>query len=148
MSINNQPIHVARAAQYTHISLISMILVIMLKNIAATVIFTFDLIFPIPAWRLKFICNKKLKTKNKIAYCRIVPELINFSQKSVNAITSANTKKNILNINPTEMKISENTFFILAILLKSHVPCNSAITGNSRANIGPIIMKGMPIILR
>jgi hypothetical protein len=63
-------------------------------------------------------------------------------------MTSANMKKNILNIIPTDINISENIFFILFIFSMSHFPWSSETTGKMRVKIGAIIIKGMPMILK
>ncbi len=53
--INNQPIQVARAAQYTQIKLISIKFIIKLKIITVNIIFTLSFTFQIQAKILKLI---------------------------------------------------------------------------------------------
>jgi hypothetical protein len=60
----------------------------------------------------------------------------------------AKVKKNRLIALPNIRKLFVNISFTSAILESSPLLCISENTGKSRANIGPIMMKGIPIIER
>jgi hypothetical protein len=67
---------VASAAHSTQIFFIKIIFKIKLKTKAIEIIFNLSFTFQIQANILKLICNKKLKTRNKIEYCKIFQESI------------------------------------------------------------------------
>jgi hypothetical protein len=69
---------------------------IVLSTTAASIIFILSFTFQIPANILKFICRRKLNTRNRIEYCNIAHDFTNFSQNNTKAIISANTKNKIL----------------------------------------------------
>jgi hypothetical protein len=70
------------------------------------IILTLSFTFQIQAIILKFICNKKLKARNNIEYCKIFQDSINFSQNNIYAIIQANVKNNILKA----IAITKNVF--------------------------------------
>jgi hypothetical protein len=115
---------------------------------AARIIFILSFTFQIQANILKLICKRKLNTRNKIEYCNITQDLINFSQNKTNAMVSAKTKKRILKAIAMAAKFFWNICLISLIFSCCFFEWSSENTGNSRANIGPISRKGTQIILR
>jgi hypothetical protein len=120
----------------------------MLNTTAIAIIFTLSFTFPIHHMMLKFICKRKLKRSKRTEYCKIFPEVINFSPKSINAITSANTKKRVFDAIAIRVKFFESIVLRFFIFFISHLLCISEHIGKRSQNIGVITINGIPIILR
>ena len=119
-----------------------------MKKIAIHKIFTLCFTSPIPAIKLKFICNKKLKTKNKIEYCKITQESQYLAQNRTDAICGQNTNINLLKIIQIITKIFEKLCFIIFNFLFSHFELNSEKIGIKIIKIGHKTKKGIFIILK
>jgi regulator of sigma D len=119
-----------------------------LKTKAILIIFNLSLTLHIQARILKFICSKKLNVKNNIEYCSILQDFIKFSQNNIYDIISAKTKNSILKAIARAIKFFCIICFTSFIFSYFFSACNCEKIGNSKANIGQIIINGIAIILK
>jgi hypothetical protein len=110
--------------------------------------FSLSFTFQFAARILKFIWSKKLKLKNNIEYCKITQDIRNLSQKRIVEIIFQKTKSNIEKQIEKDKKFLVNTDFTILILWYSFFATISENTGNKNQKIGPIIIKGIQIMLR
>lgn len=119
-----------------------------LKIIVKPKIFSLCLASQSPAIRLKFICKRKLKIKNKIEHCKIIPEVSNFSEYKTFAISGQKINKNPLKIIQIIIKIFEKFCFIIFIFSFCQELYNSEKIGIRIIKIGQRKINGIFIILR
>ncbi len=119
-----------------------------LKPRAFSIILSLSLIFPLAARILKFIWRRKLNAIKNIAYCKIIPDISNFSPNNMIEIMGQNTKNKIEKTNENTKKFLKKILFTHFIFSFSFFAIISEKTGNKNANIGPIRTNGIEIILR